>query len=68
MRVTITESNIQIEGAEPIDAPGFCAEVKAKIEFLQAFAFALNRLQEELGMVVARGEALSTIQAAKGKM
>lgn len=67
MKVTITDVDIQVEGIEPIDAPGIGAEVKAKIEFLQAFAFALTRLQDELGMVVARDEAVNTIQTAKGR-
>lgn len=68
MNVTISDTNITIDGASDLGIPDIGPDDRAKIEFLQAFAFVMTRLNEELGMLAAQPDARLAIKAAaKGK-
>jgi hypothetical protein len=67
MRVTITDDGFTVEGAEDLGIPGISAADREKLEFLQAFAFAMARLAEEMGMVAAQPDAKQAIETMKGK-
>jgi hypothetical protein len=67
MKITITETTFTAEGIPDPGIPGISAEDKAKLDFLQAFAFAMSRLSEELGMVAAQPDTRKALEAMRGK-
>lgn len=65
MKITVTETRVSIEGAEPVHVEGASAEDRASLARIKAVVWAAEQLQRAVSVEVAKVHARHAIEAAR---